>query len=402
MDSLRIMATASLGPAYRKLWSATALANVGDGIRQAALPLLAVTVTANPVLVAGVAVAGQLPWLLFGLLAGAVVDRVDRRRLVAFVDIARVVLLVVLTAAVVLDMVGLVLIYLVAFACGVGETLRDTAAATLLPPLVDPGELDRANGKLINAEIAGNELIGPPLGGYLAGVVLALPFAINGGTLAVAVVLIFSLPNLFAPLPSPAGPTGRILADTTAGLRWLARHRRLRTLVTLTSLFAFTDSAWFAVFVLYVTQVLTLPAAGYGLLLAVGAVGGLAGGAAAARLNRALGPGRTLAGSLTVAAAGQAMLGFTSSTPVATIALALGSFAFGVWNVTSVTQRQKLTPPEMLGRVTSTARTTIMVASLLGALVGGLVAAAFGLHAAVLMGIPLLAAGVATCLAVLR
>jgi predicted MFS family arabinose efflux permease len=176
----------------------------------------------------------------------------------------------------------------------------------------------------------------------------------------------------------------------------------LRTLVTLTSLFAFTDSAWFAVFVLYVTQVLTLPAAGYGLLLAVGAVGGLAGGAAAARLNRALGPGRTLAGSLAVAAAGQAMLGLTSSTPVATIALALGSFAFGVWNVTSVTQRQKLTPPEMLGRVTSTARTTIMVASLLGALVGGLVAAAFGLHAALLMGIPLLAAGVVTCLAVLR
>nr|WP_042181835.1 MFS transporter [Kibdelosporangium sp. MJ126-NF4] len=384
------MATASLGPAYRRLWSATALANLGDGIRQAALPLLTVTVTTDPMLVAGVTVAGQLPWLLFGLAAGAIVDRVDRRRLVAVVDIVRVSLLAVLVAAVAADVVGLVLIYLVAFGCGIGETLRDTAASTLLPALVHRDELDRANGKLINAEIAGNELVGPPLGSYLAGIALVVPFAVNGGTLAVAVVLILALPHLFTPRTAPG--RARILAETGAGLRWLAGHRRLRTLVGLTSVFVFVDSAWFAILVLYVTQVLTLPAAGYGLMLAVGAVGGLTGGALAARVGRVLGPGRTLAGALLVAAAGQVLLGATSSTPFTVAGLVLGSFAFGVWNVISVTQRQKLTPEDMLGRVTSTARTITMVASLVGALVGGVVAGALGLHAAVLLGVPLLLA----------
>ncbi|ONI79839.1 hypothetical protein ALI144C_24210 [Actinosynnema sp. ALI-1.44] len=384
------MATASLGPAYRRLWSATALANLGDGIRQAALPLLAITITTNPTLIAGVAVAGQLPWLLFGLTAGAVVDRVDRRRLVAVVDVARVVLLAVLVAAVAANVVGLPLIYLVAFGCGIGETLRDTAASTLLPPLVNRDDLDRANGKLINAEIAGNELIGPPLGSYLVGIALVVPFAVNGGTLAVAVVLILALPAIFAPRSAP-GRT-RILADTGAGLRWLAGHRRLRTLVALASVFSFVDSAWFAVLVLYVTQVLALPAAGYGLMLAVGACGGLAGGASAARLGRLLGPGRTLAASLLVAAVGQVLLGLTSSTAATVAGLALGSFAFGVWNVISLTQRQKNTPEDMLGRVTSTARTMTMVSSMLGALAGGVVASTLGLHAVMLLGVPMLLA----------
>ncbi|ALG10106.1 hypothetical protein AOZ06_27270 [Kibdelosporangium phytohabitans] len=372
------------------MWSATALANLGDGIRQAALPLLAVSTTTDPTLIAGVAVAGQLPWLLFGLMAGAVVDRVDRRRLVAVVDAGRVVLLAVLVAAVAADVVGLPLIYLVAFGCGIGETLRDTAASTLLPALVDRRDLDRANGKLINAEIAGNELVGPPLGSYLAGIALVVPFAVNGGTLAVAIVLILALPSMFAPRAAPG--RARILAETGAGLRWLARHRRLRTLVGLASLFSFVDSAWFAILVLYVTQVLTLPAAAYGLMLAVGAVGGLAGGASAARLGRLMGPGKTLAGSLLVATAGQLLLGLTSSPPATVAGLALGSFAFGVWNVISLTERQKNTPEEMLGRVTSTARTMTMVAAMLGALAGGVVASLLGLHAAILLGVPLLLA----------
>ncbi|MGH3760773.1 MFS transporter [Actinophytocola sp.] len=386
------MATTS---AYRRLWSATALSNLGDGIRQAALPLLVVTMTGDPVLVAGVTVAGQLPWLLFGLFAGAVVDRVDRRRLVAGVDLVRIGLLVALVAAVATDLatgaVGVVLVYLVAFGCGLGETLRDTAAATLLPPLVDDADLERANGRLLNTEIAGNELIGPPLGGYLFGVALVLPFAVNGGTLAVAAVLILSLPNLFAPAPGERR-RDNIRAETAAGLRWLARHRELRVLVGLTGVFAFTDGAWFAVLVLYVADVLHLPAYGYGLLLGVGAVGGLIGGAGAARVVRVAGPGAALAGALALAAAGQALLGFTSTAVVAAAGLLVGSFAFGVWNVVSLTQRQRLAPPELLGRVMAAGRTVTMIASMLGALTGGLVAAGLGLRAPILLGIPALLA----------
>ncbi|RKT55364.1 MFS transporter [Saccharothrix australiensis] len=377
---------------YHRLLSATALTNIGDGIRQAALPLLVVTMSRDPLLVAGVTAAGQAPWLLFGLFAGAVVDRVDRRRLVVVVDVVRVVLLAALAGAVATGLavgaVGVVVVHLVAFGCGLAETLRDTAAATLLPRLVDDAELERANGRLLNAEIAGNELLGPPLGGYLFGVALVLPFAVNGGALAIAAALVLSLPNLFA--PRPAARRAPVLAETAEGVRWLGRHRELRALVGLTGVFAFTDSAWFAVLVLYVAEEIGLPPHAYGLLLGVGAVGGLLGGGTAARVVRRTGIGVALAGSLALAAAGQALLGLAGSAVPAALGLLLGSFAFGVWNVVGLSHRQRLAPSGMLGRVIAAGRAVATSAALLGALGGGLLASAFGVRVPILLGVPVL------------
>ncbi|MEV0829661.1 MFS transporter [Nonomuraea rubra] len=391
------MAATSLGPAYNRLWLATALSNLGDGIRMAALPLLAAAMTPDPVAVAGVAIAGQSPWLIFGLVAGAVVDRFDRRRLTVVVDVVRVLLLVVLVAALSLGIAGIVLVYAVAFCCGIGETLRDTATATLLPPLVSDADLDRANGGLVNAEVAGNELVGPPIGGYLFGVAMVLPFAVNGGTLAVAAALIFSLPNVFAPKTGSAARKGQIRRDTLAGLRWLARHRRLRLLLVLGGVFALMDSAWFAILVLYVPQVLGLPEWGYGVLLGVGAIGGLAGGYLAARITRWIGSTAALTSCLAFAAAGQLMLGVTTSAVVAASGLAITSGAFGVWAVVARTLRQRLTPSELLGRVSSASMTVVMGAAPVGALAGGLLAAEWGLTAPILAGVPVLAAGALVC-----
>ncbi|MEU6641659.1 MFS transporter [Saccharomonospora sp. NPDC046836] len=382
------MATARLGPAYGRLWSATALANLGDGIRNAALPLLAAALTTDPVLVAGVAVAANLPWLVCGLLAGAVVDRVDRRKLIVVTDLARITLLATLIVSVALDAAALPLLYVTAFACGIGETLRDTAASTLVPQLVPSAEFDRANGRLVNAEVAGNELIGPPLGGYLFGVAMVLPFAVNNGALAVAVVLILALPGALTPVPAHSRSTLR--ADIAAGVRWLARHRQLRAVTALGAVLTLTDGAWFAILVLYVTEVLGLPSAAYGLLLAAGAVGGLAGGGLAAWVLRHTGTAVTLIGTLVLAAAAQAAMGLTTAPVVTGLALAAGSFAFGVWNVGAVTLRQRVTAPELLGRVTSAYRTVAMGAVPVGALLGGLLADAHGLRAPLLAGVPLL------------
>ncbi|WP_281398375.1 MFS transporter [Nonomuraea jabiensis] len=396
------MVSASLGPAYHRLWLATVLSNLGDGIRMAALPLLAAAITSDPVAVAGVAIAGQSPWLLFGLFAGAIIDRFDQRRLAAAVDVVRVSMLAVLVVSVSLDVAGIALLYLVAFVCGVGETLRDTATATLLPPLVKDADLDRANGGLVNAEVAGNELVGPPIGGYLFGVALVLPFAVNGGALALAAALIFSLPDVFAPKAGSYGTKGRIWSDTRAGLRWLIKHPRLRTIVGLGAVFAAMDSAWFAVLVLYVPQVLGLPAWGYGVLLGVGAVGGLAGGFFATRVTRMIGPAGALAGCLGCAAIGQLMIGITASAVVVAAGLAITSAAFGVWAVVARTTRQRLTPAEMLGRVSSAAMTAVMSASPLGALLGGLVATAWGLRAPILVGVPVLTVAAVVCFLAMR
>ncbi|WP_271216345.1 MFS transporter [Streptosporangium carneum] len=387
----------SLGPAYHRLWLATALSNLGDGIRMAALPLLAAVMSSDPVVVAGVAVAGQSPWLIFGLFAGAVVDRYDQRRLTVLVDAARVLLLGLLVVALSFGVASIFLVYAVAFACGVGETLRDTATATLLPPLVSDADLDRANGGLVNAEVAGNELVGPPLGGYLFGVAMVLPFAVNGSALALVAALIFSLPNVFAKKAVSPARRSRIWADTRAGLRWLAHHRRARALVVLGGLFALMDSVWFPIFVLYVDKVLGLPAWAYGGLLGVGAVGGLVGGYLAARITRLIGSTATLTSCLMCAAAGQLMLGLSTSVPVVVVGLAATSGAFGVWAVAARTLRQRLTPPELLGRISSVSMTVVMGAAPLGALAGGFIAAAWGLTAPILVGAPVLAAGALAC-----
>ncbi|WP_236004149.1 MFS transporter [Nonomuraea antri] len=393
----------SLGAAYNRLWTATALSNLGDGIRSAALPLLAASMSADPVVVAGVAVAGQLPWLLLGLIAGALVDRFDQRRLVVLVDCGRTALLAALTVGVLTGSATVAWIYAVAFACGLGETLRDTATATLLPPLVNDADLERANGRLVNAEVAGNELIGPPLGGYLFGVAMVLPIAVNGGTLALAAALIFSLPGVFAPAPGPAlAAKGRIRHETVAGLRWLVRSRRMFTLSLLSGTFAFVDSMWFVVLVLFVQQILALPAAIYGLLVGVGAVGGLIGGFLAARVVRLLGPAPALTACLLTAAGGQLMLGLATEAVLVALGLAATSAAFGVWSVVARTQRQRGTPRDLLGRVTSASTTVVMTASPLGALVGGLIGREYGLRAAILLGVPALVVAACVAYAVLR
>ncbi|MFC4564333.1 MFS transporter [Nocardiopsis mangrovi] len=381
-----MVATAPAG--FRRLLTGTALVKLGDGVQSAALPLLAASLTTNPILVAGTTVASLLPWLLVGLLAGATVDRANRGLLIAFCDVVRLGLFAGLCVALVLDGATIALVYTVAFLGGLGATFRDTASSTLVPELVPPDRRNRANGLLSNATNAGYELIGPPLGGYLFGVAVALPFALNGGLLAAGTALVCTIPLIFRPRPRPAHrPT--LTGDIAAGLRWLAGQRRLRSVVALGGVLAFTDAAWFATLVLYVQEVLELPATMFGVLLAVGAVGGLAGGFGAELIARVLGSGGALLSAAALAAGCQLALGLTAHAVVAAVCLALSSFAFSVFLVVSATVMQTLTPPELYGRAISINRTLVLGLEPLGALVGGFVATAWGLRAPFLLGVPL-------------
>jgi MFS family permease len=386
-----------LGKQFGRLWAASTLSQFGGGIHGAALPLLAASLTSSPAMVAAAAAAVELPWLVFGLPAGAIVDRADPRRLAAWVGLADAVLVAILAAMVALDRASLPLLLSIAFACGTCGTLSGTAMATLTPKLVDQRQLDRANSRLVTAGSAGSELIGPPLGGYLFGLAAAIPFAVNAGTAALVAALVLSLPSVFrGATVEPAGRPRELWRDLTDGARWLARHRKLRAVTVLSVVFVLTDSAWFALMVLYVRDILHLPASAYGILVGIGAVGGLAGGFSAARISRAVGStGVLLACLLLAAAAAQAALGLTSHTVLTVLMLAVSSFAFGVWNVVSTTLRQTLTPSALLGRVTSADRTAILSASPLGALLGGLAADTLGLRAPFLLGVPLLVLGAA-------
>ena len=322
----------------------------------------------------------SLPWLLIGAGLGVIVDRSDRRRLMLTVDITRAAIITALAVAILAHSAGLLLIYLTALATGTGSALRGTAAITCVPRLVQPADLDQANARLIAGHIVGSELAGPAAGGWLFGLAAVLPFAVNAGTLGIAVLLLLTLPSVFRPPPrqsrqAPASPLASLRHDLAEGARWLWHHPDIRDLTIAVGVISAMDAAWFAVLVLYAIQILHQKPGTYGLLLAAGALGGILAGATGTRLTRRLGPWRSLLTAGLAMAATQTTLGLTTS-----------SAAFAIFNMTAVTMQQRLVPDDLLGRVTSLYSTAAGGAETLGAIAGGTLAAAAGIRAPMLAG----------------
>ena len=379
----------SLGRPYWALWSATAASSLGDGVRLTALPLLAAALTRDAVVVAGLTVATTAPWLLFGLVAGGLVDRVDRRRVLVFVNALRAAALALLAFVVFVDAASLPLLYAVSFALGTAETFVDSAVPTLVPSVVPRDRLDDANGRLAVAQTVNNEFAGPPLGGFLYGVAATAAFVVNAAAFALAAFLAALVRGSFR----PSEPTGQPLRGAIAeGLRWLWRQRLLRTLGAMVAVLTLVDTAWYSIFVLYALEVLGASGVTFGILLAAGAVGSVTGGVIAGRVSRKLGAGSTLLAAVLVAALAQLAIGLTSSVVLAGAMLAAGGLTFTVWNVLTLSLRQTLVPDELLGRINSAYLFLGFGAMPLGALLGGVVANAFGLRAPFLLGAPLLVA----------
>jgi predicted MFS family arabinose efflux permease len=384
-----------LGRPFWTWWSGAVLVNLGDGIRLAAFPLLAAQLTDDPFLVGAVAAAGGVPWLLTGLLSGSLADRFGARWIVPLADVARVFVLSALIALLLVERAGLGVVLAAAFLLGVAETLRDTAAETVLPRLVGESQLERAGGRLTAGAVVGNEFVGPLLGGVLfaAG---AVPFAASGAVTALAVLLLVSLPapvlRLLGPAPLQAGGTE---AGTRAGLVWLSRHRVLRALVLVVAVVALADSAWFSIFVLYVEVRLGLGPAGFGALLAVGAAGGLGGALLADRLVGGSRHRRVVGWSAAIATGTPALLLVAPRLWGAVMVVVATSAAFGVLNVAAAGLRYRVVPGDLLGRVSAAWRTSAYAAGGVGALVGGAAASAQGLAAPFVLSVVL--GGIATC-----
>ena len=384
---------------FARYWLSGFLADFGDGVRLAAFPLLAAGFTRSPTAVAAVTAVQGLPWLVLGAGLGVLADRTDRRRLMVIVDVARAAIIAGLAAAILARSAGLVLIYLTAFTTGLGSALRDTAAGACVPRLAGPADLDRANARMIAGQVVGNELAGPAAGGWLFGLATVLPFAVNAGTLGIAVLLLLTLPGVFRPIaqPAPQAPGTSLAAlrqEFSEGLGWLRRHSSVRDVTIAVGVIAVMDAAWFAVLVLYVIHILNQKPGMYGLLVAIGAVGGIAVGGLGPPITRRLGPWRSLLIAGLVMAASQAVLGLTANVIIAAAMLAASSAACVLFDMTAVTMRQRQVPDNLLGRITSLYRTALRGSEALGALGGGLVAAVVGIRATMLIGATPIAATV--------
>jgi MFS family permease len=373
--------TRGLGPDFAKLWTANAVSNLGDGVTLVAGPLLAASLTRDPRLVAGLVVAQRLPWLLFSLLSGALVDRLDRRRVMVTVDAARAAAIGLLGVAVVADAASLPLLYAVFFALGTAETLFDNAAVSILPAVVPKDQLARANGRLLGARMVANELVAPPLGGLLFAAAAAVPFLLDAGSFAAAAALVAAMGGRFrVERPEGAAPT-TLRAEIAEGVRWLARHQLLRILAVAIALMNFTLSAALAIFVLYAQERLGLGPVGYGMLLASLAVGGITASLVAERVIARLGPATVLRLGLVIESSTHLVFAVARSPLLVGAVTAVFGFHAMTWSVISVSLRQELIPARLLGRVNS-AYALFGVGSLaLGAVAGGVLAARYGLTA---------------------
>jgi MFS family permease len=372
-----------LGSGYRRLWTATAVSSLGDGVYFTALPLLAASLTRDPVAVSLVTLATTLPNLLLTLTAGVLVDRWDRRRVLWRVDAFRFLVVGALATAVLGGWASIPLLMAAGFLLGAGETLFATAAQAFLPLLVsrEPERLEVANGRLLGVEMLGGQLAGPPLGGLLFSMARWVPFGMDALSFAASSAMIAAVPGRFAAERPYGAPRATIRADIAEGLRWLLGHRLLRTLGLMVGVVNLVATGWIATAVLFATERLGLGPRGYGLLTSGLAVGSVAGTVLAPRLSRRFGVARVLLGSAITESVVTILIGLQTNPLAAGALLGLEGVAVMSWNTVSVALRQSLIPDRMYGRAASVYRLIAMGTTPLGAALGGALARLVDLRA---------------------
>lgn len=369
---LEAVAPARLGTDFRRLLASTWVSNLGDGIALAAGPLLVASQTRSPALVSLALLLVGLPWLLFGLLAGAVADRVDRLRMVLVANGLRIVVLVVLATTILTGVVNIVAVLGAMFLLGTAEVFADTAYRTFLPMLVDKRDLGIANARLQAGFITLNQVVGAPVGAALFAVGMAVPFGVQIGCGLLAVVLVSRI--ALPPGPVRGEVDTHVLRDIADGVRWLMGHAPVRTLALVIVTFNVTWAASWSMLVLWSLDVLHMGAVGYGLLTTASAVGGLVGTFLYGRLERHVPLATLMRACLSLEVVMH--LGFAVTT-AAWIALLImfgfGLYAF-VWGTLSQAVRQRAVPREFQGRVGSVYSVAIYGGVVIGSGLGGLIA----------------------------
>ena len=371
---------------YRLLFTATAVSNLGDGISALAFPWLATLITRDPVLIALVAAATRLPWFLFAIPAGVITDRANRQRLMVQADILRLLLT--------LGVVGLILsgpalplpdnadqaftlilgLCAAAFLLGSAEVIRDNAAQTALPSIVDKEHLETANGQMWSIEQIMGQFVGPPLAGLLIAYAVPLPFAVDAVTFAIAAWCVWLIAM---PARTAAKLPDGFWLQMREGIAWIYAHKLILRLAIMLGVLNMLHMISLTVLVLFSQEILGLGAAGFGILLTAEAAGGVMGGLLAPRIIARIGTNASLKIALGIFPLQYLVISLTSNAYVVAVALFIGMLAALLWNVVTVSLRQRTIPDELLGRVNSIYRFFGWGTMPVGAMIGGVLVATF-------------------------
>jgi len=358
------------------LWAATAATNLTDGVVKIGLPLVAVSLTDSLGAVAAVTALMTLPWLLFSLPAGVVADRVDRRRLMVVLNIVRVLVSIVMVLLITTDALTLPLLYVSVFALGTCEAFIDTTRMSVVQMVVPRTQLERGYGRLTATETVTNEFAGPPLGGALAGLSLALVMGWGSIGYLLAAVALMLMVGTYRPTAreDPAHGLGRpsVAHEIGQGLRYVWEQRTLAVLLAAAGISSACWAGWLAIMPAYALRgPLQLTTTGYGLLVGALGVGGLIGALSTDRLRRLLGRRNLLIASLVAATAMMLAPAAIELTPLVVAGAVLGGIGAGAWNVGYSTMRALVVPDEMMGRYSGVSRLVSFGAMPLGAAITG-------------------------------
>lgn len=381
MPSLgEFIAPRRMGTDFRWLLASSWTSNLGDGIALAAAPLLIASMTTSPLLVAAGAILQFLPWLVFGLHAGAVADRFDRRRLVMVANGARAIVIGALCVFLTTGQANIAIVLAAAFLYGTAEVFVDTAGSTILPMLVKPVDLGTGNARLQAGFLVANQFAGPPVGAFLFAAGMALPFLLQAVCVSLAVLLISKV--ALTPLPSrDAQRHAPVHRDIAEGLGWLWKNPPVRTLVLIILVFNITWAAPWGVLVLYATEHLGMGPVGYGALTTASAIGGLLATLSFGWLERRFSFATLMRVCLALEVVMHLAFALTTIGWVALVIMfGFGAYAF-VWGTISTTVRQRLVPAELQGRVASVNMVGVFGGMVIGQALGGVIAQIWGLTA---------------------
>jgi MFS family permease len=368
-----------LGHGFRWLLASSWVSNIGDGLALAAGPLLVASQTRNAMLVAAAAAVQRLPFLLLGLWAGAVADRLDRRRVVIVADLLRTLVVAVLCVAIATGWVSIAVVLVTLFLYGVAEVFADTTTGTLLPMLVDKADLGVGNARIQAGFLTANQLVGPPLGAFLFAAGMVWPFVVQVVLVALSVVLVARIATPRGGVRELSGT--HIRRDIADGMRWLMGHAPVRTLALVILAFNVTWGAAWSVLVLYSLEVLHMGEVGFGLLTTAAALGGLVSTSGYDWLERRVPLATLMRACLLLEVVTHLALAVTRTGWLAiAIMVVFGAYAF-VWGTVSTAVRQRAVPTEYQGRVGSVYVVGLFLGLVVGQGLGGVVAQVWGLTA---------------------
>lgn len=374
----------SLGPAFNRLWSASLASNLADGLLKTSALLLAATLTKDPVVVSVLAAVLMLPWLLFAIPIGGIVDRIDRRLLLATANAVRFLMASFLAVTVALEIVSIPILYLVVFVIGAAEVLYDTTAQSMIPQILKTNQLERGNARLEIGAVTVGEFIGSPISGVLFAVSIALPFVLGSAGILVAAVLVLMIPGNFKKAIAmdennePTEPT-KFWADIRFGIRYLFEDKILLRLVLLTATVGMFSAATSSTAVLFITEELGVEPVWFGFVFVVPAVGAILGSITAPKISNRYGRTTVMAYSMISFCLAAVVTGLSPNVYVFALVGLFMSVTVTWWNVLLMSTYHQIIPNELFGRIHGTRRTLVWGLMPIGSLLGGFIAQ-FGLR----------------------